>query len=263
MSEIALAAQPLPLDPEQAREAMALYREMSSALLDPAEDLQVIQTRSGPSQFPKRSAFQKLANAYRVSTEIRSEVTDRAEDGTLLRHRAIVRATHPDGRFAEGDGACAASEERFKRGGDKIEHDLPATAVTRATNRAISNLVAFGAVSAEEAESETNGSEPASVAAAPPWAEHVEDVPHVADQLVDLLGALGVQDPGRATGKVGQAIFDACSDGIPRAAALAIEQLHQFVIVTSARDPLTSAGKPAAPSEGAQAPDLPPEPQRG
>jgi hypothetical protein len=67
-----------------------------------------------------------------------------------------VRATAANGRHADGDGACAINEPRFRTpsGRQKAEHDLPATAVTRATNRSVSNLIGFGSVSAEEVEPE-------------------------------------------------------------------------------------------------------------
>jgi hypothetical protein len=81
-----------------------------------------------------------------------SEHVDRDEKGSPIRASATVRATHPSGRFAEGSGRCSIDESRFKTpsGRAKAEHDIAATAVTRATNRAISNLVGFGQVSAEE-----------------------------------------------------------------------------------------------------------------
>ena len=232
-----------PLTPDQAREAQRLYQEISQALIDPAEDLQTIRTKAGPRTFPKRSALQKLANAYRVSTEILQRHTTHNDDGQLIRCDAIVRATHPDGRHADGDGACAASEERFARGGaEKIDHDLPATAVTRATNRAISNLIAFGAVSAEEAEAGEGGAptsqEPAPV---PPWARHDDDVGTVAGNLVDILKAAGGTDAADKTGDIGQQIFDQCDGGIPRCVSFTVRLLH---------DQITKPAEPTPPAGG-------------
>lgn len=137
----------LPMDPEVARTAMTKYRELTNAMLT-ADDWQVIPN----GKFVKRSGFQKIASGYGVSTEIISEAVDRDEEGKPVRARATVRATHPQGRYAEGSGRCSLDETRFKTpsGRAKAEHDIAATAVTRATNRAISNLVGFGQVSAEE-----------------------------------------------------------------------------------------------------------------
>jgi len=131
--------------PELAAEAMRLYQEISRALLT-ADDM----TRIGRKEFPNRSAFQKLGNAYRVSTKIVRDEDDYDPDGRLVRSKITVRATHPDGREAEGDGRCHIQEKGSAANDPKSEHDVHGTAVTRATNRAISNLVAFGAVSAEE-----------------------------------------------------------------------------------------------------------------
>ena len=139
----------LPMNVEQAAEAMRAYQELTSRMLA-GDDW---QGKPGQDQsFIKRRGWAKLATGYGVSTELRSIDIDRDSDDQILRARCIARATHPNGRYAEGDGACSTSEPRFARasGRQKIEHDLPATAATRATNRAISNLIGFGAVSAEE-----------------------------------------------------------------------------------------------------------------
>lgn len=249
----------LPLGPDEAREAMRTYQEISRALIVPADDMQTIRTSKGPREFPKRSAFQKLANAYRVSTAILSRELTHDDAGALVRCDVIVRATHPDGRFAEGDGACARSEERFTRGDDKIDHDLPATAVTRATNRAISNLVAFGAVSAEEASEVDAGTNAAptnaqAVPELPSWAQPFEDVSAVAGWIVDILKGAGDEQAAEQTSRVGQAIFDEADGAIPRIVATTIAHLHR--IVTAA----TPDGRAAAAmGEAFTEPDTPTE----
>jgi len=225
-AELVHANPALPLSPEEAREAMTTYQAISRALIEPADDIQVIETRKGPREFPKRSAFQKLANAYRVSTRIVARELTHDEQGALLRCDAIVRATHPDGRFAEGDGACSRGEERFQRGGEKIDHDLPATAVTRATNRAISNLVAFGAVSAEEA---TATDTTPAVSELPSWAEEYGDVGQVAGWLVDILTAAGVDDAATTTKGIGQRVREVCEGAIPVCVAVSIARIHEAV----------------------------------
>ena len=58
-----------------------------------------------------------------------------------------VRATLPNGRSVESDALCSRSE----RGKDKVsDHTIMSTAKTRATNRAIAELIGAGEVSAEE-----------------------------------------------------------------------------------------------------------------
>ena len=69
-------------------------------------------------------------------------VTDDGDHGWI----AIYRASQGD-RQADGDGACFESE---KAGSQGTVHNVRSHAHTRAYNRAISNLVGFGEVSAEE-----------------------------------------------------------------------------------------------------------------
>src|SRR5690606_33732696 len=71
--------------------------------------------------------------------------------------RVIVRGTAPWGQSVEAVGLCSTRELRFYSRGQpnptaraKAEHDCEATAATRATNRANSDLLAAGAVSAED-----------------------------------------------------------------------------------------------------------------
>jgi hypothetical protein len=125
---------------------MEEYQRGLHALLDES-DWQSFRDKSGDKQaFCKRSGWRKIATWFELSLETRSIEVERDTDGNPLRARVIARAIAPNGRYAEGEGACAADERRFS----KLEHDLQATAATRAINRAISNLVGLGAVSAEE-----------------------------------------------------------------------------------------------------------------
>jgi hypothetical protein len=137
----------LPMDPAQARDAMAQYQQLTAAMLTD-RDWQVIPS----GRFVKRSGWSKIATGYGLSTTVLELLIDRDEQGEPIRAHARVRATHPNGRFEENSGGCSLSETRFRTaaGRAKAEHDIPATAVTRAKNRAIADLVGFGAVSAEE-----------------------------------------------------------------------------------------------------------------
>jgi hypothetical protein len=216
-------AQPLlPMAPEEAGQVMRAYQETCRAVLT-RDDVQ----RVGDREFTKRSGFQKLAAAYGVSTEIVSiktsweRVVDEDGESQVLIARAVVRATHPTGRHAEGDGTCSAREKRFRRGGEKIDHDLPATAVTRATNRAVSNLIAFGTVSAEEAEGSLGTGGPVAAAPLPGWAAHMSDdsIKVIAENLTRILKAAGVEDTAVRVNTIGQEIFDLCDKGFPFALA--------------------------------------------
>jgi len=211
-------AQPLlPMAPQDAAQVMRAYQETCRAILT-RDDVQ----RVGDREFTTRSGFQKLAAAYGVSTEIVSvDVTHETDEehGDVMIARAVVRAIHPSGRHAEGDGACSSREKRFRKGDEKMDHSLPATAVTRATNRAVSNLVAFGTVSAEEAESTVGAGGPAGTAPLPDWAAPMGDIPGVATNLVRVLQAAGVPDPAERVTAIGQEIFDLCDQSFPFALA--------------------------------------------
>ena len=123
-------------------EAMAEYQELCVKLLDD-NDWQTIQKK----RFPKRSAWRKLAVSYGVSFEIMDRTLFWDDEGALKAAEFIVRATAPNGRYADGWGACDVSE---RNAGRKATHDIPATAATRAKNRAAADLFGMGEVSAEE-----------------------------------------------------------------------------------------------------------------
>lgn len=153
----------LPMLPSAAKEAMAAYQELTREVLT-GEDWQGPPGRKG--SFVKRRGWAKLATFYNVSTEICREQVDRDDQGQPVRARVIARAVHQGGRHADGDGACSIDEARFSstkakqniaNGSLNLEHDLTATATTRALNRAISNLIGFGEVSAEEMSQEPSG----------------------------------------------------------------------------------------------------------
>ncbi len=158
--DAAIDRRPLgPLDVTQTKAAMETYQQGLHALLDES-DWQSFRDKSGDKQaFCKRSGWRKIATWFELSLETRSIEVERDDDGNPLRARVIARAIAPNGRYAEGEGACAANERRFS----KLEHDLQATAATRAINRAISNLVGLGAVSAEEVDSSSDVNEPSPV----------------------------------------------------------------------------------------------------
>lgn len=117
------------------------YQRLCSQLLD-NDDVQVIGGRS----FRKKSAWRKLAVAFGVSCEVIDRQYERDDNGRTVRAEVVVRATAPNGRHMDGLGICDLTERKFS----KPEHDIPATAMTRATNRACADLFGMGEVSAEE-----------------------------------------------------------------------------------------------------------------
>lgn len=134
-----------PLDPEQVVAAMEAYQALLPKLLKP-EDWQ----KAGRDEFVKKSGWRKIARAFNLSVFKISSGIERDEDGTPLRASAVYRAMAPNGQIQDGDGYCSAGESSFSTNKAKLEHDMAATATTRAKNRAISDLVGMGEVSAEE-----------------------------------------------------------------------------------------------------------------
>jgi len=142
----------LPMAPEQAKAGMAEFQKLTAAMLVERDYQQIPSGR-----FVKRSGWQKITTGYSIScTILVEEVLARDENGEPTRARAIVRATDRHGRHQDGSGRCSITESRFRRpeGKGKVEHDVTSTAVTRAQNRAVSNLVGYGQVSAEEMDSD-------------------------------------------------------------------------------------------------------------
>ncbi len=101
----------------------------------------------------KKSGWLKYALACNVNLmkteerEIDKEMPPGSGDWVTIYH-FDYRAIAQSGRFAEASGSASTSE---REGSDKMIHDTRSLAQTRALNRAISNLIGGGEVSAEEA----------------------------------------------------------------------------------------------------------------
>lgn len=167
--------------------AFQQYRELSEKILEDSDRIKI-----GRREFTKRSGWRKLATAYGVDLEVRPEnvVVDRDEMGRILRATVYARATAPNGRFADGIGVSDRSERccqgwpctiKHREGthcrADQFavclrshfsnpEHDLVATASTRAMNRAAADLFGLGEVSAEEVTDEGHPPAPPPIASA-------------------------------------------------------------------------------------------------
>lgn len=137
-----------PLDVTQQREAMQLYQQGLQSILDPSD----WQDAGRGEKFVKKSGWRKIAAWFDLSIEFVRDVVERDDAGAPQRAQVVARAIAASGRYADGDGYCDVSETRFRKESarQKLENDLRGTATTRAVNRAVSNLVGMGAVSAEE-----------------------------------------------------------------------------------------------------------------
>jgi hypothetical protein len=136
-----------------------LYHQLVEQLLDPTD----FQTVEGGRSFKRKSAWRKLAVAFSVSTEVLSHEEVRDDSDRIVRSVVVARACAASGRFADGVGVCDIHERHNRRCPpdcdgvrhySRPEHDIPATASTRATNRACADLFGAGEVSAEEMSSD-------------------------------------------------------------------------------------------------------------
>lgn len=133
---------------EQKQLAAAYDRACASLIGD--NDVQI----EGERTFKKKSAWRKLGRHFQLSTFVVSSKIDYVsnvevdEDRLILVATCVVRAAAVWGQSSEAIGACGTDEESGQR--VITIADALATAETRATNRAISNLIAMGEVSAEE-----------------------------------------------------------------------------------------------------------------
>lgn len=156
---------------EDVRAAFEQYEQLRRTIVVKA-DITNIQGK----EFVNKSGWRKLAVVMGVSGQIVSRDYQRDAQGRVMSAEVVMRAVAPNGRFMEGLGACdlherccpkAFSEDAVCRDSrskhhhciagcdgynhfSKPQHDIPATAQTRALNRACSDLFGFGEVSAEE-----------------------------------------------------------------------------------------------------------------
>ena len=124
------------------------YRELQAAIdAEMPEQIMTINTSQGPKKFRKKGYWRACSKAFGVDCdEIVYENRIDLPNGEFC-YEITVRAKDRTGRSGLGDGACDSSE---KKGKQKTTHNVRSHAITRAKNRAISDLVGFGEVSAEE-----------------------------------------------------------------------------------------------------------------
>jgi hypothetical protein len=123
-------------------DAFSEYQKIQQALDNAMPDcLMQIQGRA----FRKKSYWRAIATAFNLTVTLNGE--ERVEHEGDWGYVVVYTAAASNGRSADGDGACFAIE---KGRGQGTVHNVRAHAHTRAYNRAVSNLVGFGEVSAEE-----------------------------------------------------------------------------------------------------------------
>lgn len=132
------------VSPQQALEAWRAYEALKQQIATPS-DIQIIYERGQEKKFYKKSYWRKVATFFNLTVEV---VKDTQKIHDLPSGFAVsveYRATAPNGRCASGDGHCGTDES----GKDNFMQ-IAGIANTRGYNRAVSNLVGGGEVSAEE-----------------------------------------------------------------------------------------------------------------
>ena len=128
----------------QAVKMVKMFQEAKARVLSPGD---VIDIKGHP--FIKRSGWRKIGLLFGVQWEIVS--VDREGDAKGKRQvRVIVRASLPYGRYVDEIAVNNSEEYTGNRSGQDTWHNLEATATSRAINRAVSDLIGAGEVSAEE-----------------------------------------------------------------------------------------------------------------
>lgn len=162
-----------PVDPEATVSMYREYEQLKADLLEPS-DYQ-------DDEFIKKSGWRKIATAFNVDVDV-ADTARELSDG-VIRYQVEAVATAPNGKTARALGMAESSESNFMETVDTTvdnrasdgdptedddvfrvdgkyrrlrdpravkEHDVLTLAATRAKNRAISDLVGGGEVSAEE-----------------------------------------------------------------------------------------------------------------
>jgi len=106
--------------------------------------------------FVMKSGWAKYALVCMVSTEVRDERVEE-RNGNRIYHFTYRAIHQPSNRYADAVGSASEAE---RKEWNHPEHDIRTLAQTRACNRAISNLVGGGEISAEEMQTSTRIRQP-------------------------------------------------------------------------------------------------------
>ncbi len=132
-------------DGKDLSEAITAYKDVQESL-DKALPGCIMSIQG--KQFRKKNYWRAVKTAFNLKVECEKEERIFLTDDDWG-YEVTYRATAPNGASADGDGACTFSEKN-KGCMEASLHNIRSQAHTRAFNRAVSNLVGFGEVSAEE-----------------------------------------------------------------------------------------------------------------
>ncbi len=165
-----LTAMPMELSEGQVEATVKhfeLFERVKRSVLDDRVDVLYIGSGGAPVPYAKRkeasttyirkSGWRKLAMVFGVNLKVLDMDREVHQDanGPYYLWNARVRAEHlASGKYAEGIGVASSRDQFFTRSGKRAadEKDIKLKAQTVGENRAISNLIGGGAMSAEEAE---------------------------------------------------------------------------------------------------------------
>ena len=145
--EITQAIVMLPIPKEQIIRNFKEIQELKGSLIEESDKMQI-----GGHPYILKSGWRKLAFAFNVTDTIIKADREQELGKDYFVWRIQVRAIAPNGRTSTGIGACASNERKFAH----EEHDVYAMAHTRAKNRAFSDILGLGEVSAEEMSSDVS-----------------------------------------------------------------------------------------------------------
>lgn len=129
------------MTPDDSLIAWNEFQELKSRVKSP-QDIVYIQGK----EYLTKSFWRKMGTFFNLTDDIMTREIELDSMGKTRSAYYEVRVTHPNGRSVVGIGFCCATERRFAH----PDHDIRATANTRAKNRAISDMIAGGEATAEE-----------------------------------------------------------------------------------------------------------------
>lgn len=152
---------------EAALAAWQEYQDLTRAILR-ASDFQTFREGGREGRFVKKSGWRRLATHYGISLEMVDERLGHEHEARICARvrfpeqmrderdcgcpvvfaRYVVKAVAPNGRAVTAIGLCSTGEKNRKF--TRQDHDIATTAYTRAANRAISDTIGAGEISAEE-----------------------------------------------------------------------------------------------------------------
>jgi len=129
-----------PLEPDEIKKHFDKIQLLKRKLIDPETDV----IKIGNKPYILKSGWRKLSFAFNLSDEILRE--EKEERGDEVIYRIWTKVTAPNGRYVVAVGCASSKERKFAH----EAHDPYALAATRSKNRAISDIIGLGEVSAEE-----------------------------------------------------------------------------------------------------------------